>query len=205
MRDNWSFSRSPCRIVLSVWDEGRVMDKRISHIREARNKTMLLCNKLHWLFFGGFALYCMIVFAIVVLSLLLPFGSTYLGPYSVVSLLPVALNVFAGGYALLLIARILRAIGKGSSPFLMQFAREIKVLAIILLAGVVLGVFIEPGSQVGVVDESGLHRMTYKHGGNSDSDVFVDASGLLTSIICFALSTIFRYGAILQQEADDLV
>lgn len=181
------------------------MDKHLSQIENTRNKIVALCGKLQWLFFACFVFCCIVFLAIVVFSILLPFGSSYLGPSSAISLLPVMLNVVAGGYALWLVTQMLRKIGKGLSPFSLSVARQIKALAVVLLAGVALGILIEPGSQIGVTDESGTHRMAYEHGGSSDSDVFIDVKGLLTSIICFALSTVFRYGAALQQEADDLV
>ena len=103
----------------------------------------------------------------------------------------------------MVIAQMLRTIGKGESPFSLSSARQIKVLAIVLLVGVVAGALITPGTQVGSVSESGA--ISLMSIGHTTDIAYIDLGDLLLSIICFALSPIFRYGALLQSEADDLM
>lgn len=179
------------------------MDRRLSQMEAARKKVSSLCRYLSWVFLFCLVLYCLIVLLIIFAAIFPPAGFSYVGPASIFAFLPIGCNVFAGGFALFLIMRMLKAIGEGLSPFTPLLARYIKVLAIVLLVGVVVRAFIDPGIQVGSVN--GSSSIAYESAGNENHSVYIDSKGLFISIICFALSPIFRYGALLQSEADDLI
>lgn len=179
------------------------MDKRLGEMEIARRRIMRFCGWLRWAFGGCLVLYCFAVAAIIFVAIFPPEGFNYTGPSSILLFLPLACNVFAGGLILFVIVQMLNTVKKGLSPFSLSSARLIKALAIILMIGVVSGVFIDPGMQFGAVSTSG--SIALKSIGNENDVAYIDVRGLFLSIICFALSPIFRYGALLQSEADDLI
>lgn len=182
------------------------MDERLSKMELARKNITRICKRLSWAFITFFVIYCLVVVSVTFVAIFPPAGFSYVGPGNVLTFLPIVCNIFAGGFAIIVIARMLRTIGKGESPFSLSSARQIKVLAIVLLVGVVAGALITPGTQVGSVSESGAMVLDFL--GSSNDDMYtmhIDLKGLLISIICFALSPIFRYGALLQSEADGLM
>lgn len=182
------------------------MDKRFDQIEKSRKNITRFCRWLSWAFNVFFAGYCLAVAGVTFFAIFPLPGFSYVGPDSMLAFLPIVCNVFAGGLALFLVAQMLRTVGKGLSPFSLSCSRQIQVLAVMLLIGVVAGAFIAPGAQVGSVSESGA--MVFDFPGASKNDMYtmhIDLKGLFLSIICFALSPIFRYGALLQSEADDLM
>lgn len=162
-----------------------------------------LGKRLYWLFLVLFVLYCLAAILVCLYSIFPPEGFSYVGPPSILLLLPVVFKVLAGGLALFLVAKMMKSISKGASPFSPSASFHVKIIAIILLLGVISGIFIEPGSWVGAVADKST--MAYEFGGSNRADVYIDTTSLFLSIICFALSTIIRYGALLQNEVNDLV
>lgn len=182
------------------------MDKRLDQIEKTRQNISRTCKWLSRTFHVFFIAYCLTVVVIAFFALFPLAGFSYVGPNNVILFVPIFCNIAAGGLAIMLIARMLRAIGKGESPFSLSSAQQIKALAIVLMVGVVTGALITPGTQVGSVSESGAMVLDFLGGSNDDMyTMHIDLKGLLISIICFALSPIFRYGALLQNEADDLM
>lgn len=179
------------------------MDNRLAQLVESKESLVRIFKKLQWVFFAALGAYCAVMVAIFVYSLLLPSGYEYIGPDSVISLLPIICNVIAGGLVLFVLGIISRAIGKGASPFTFRISVYINVLALFLLISFVVTLFIHPGTQVGAVGENAV--MAIEYDGNPNEDINFDVKTLLASIVCFAMSAVFRYGAILQIEADDLV
>lgn len=179
------------------------MNKRLGEMEAARKRIIRLCGLLRWVFGGCLALYCFAVAAIIYVAMFPPDGFNYIGPSSIFPFLPLVCNVFAGGLTLFIIIRMLNTVKKGLSPFSFSSARLIRVLAIVLAIGAVSGAFIDPGARFGAVSSSG--SIALKFIGNENDVAYIDVRGLFLSIICFALSPIFRYGALLQSEADDLI
>lgn len=178
------------------------MDQHLAEIERSRIALTSLCRKLEWVFFGVFAIYCLAYLAILFYALVPPEGLNPVGPANALELLPLALETVAGGYALLLIGLMFRSGGKGNSPFSRYFIRHLKVLGILFLACVVAGLFITPGMQFGAVNETSEMIVDY---GTAKEDLSIDTASLFASVVCFALSTIFRYGALLQDEVENLM
>lgn len=181
------------------------MDARLSRLIKTKSNTIRIFKKLQWVFFAAFALYCAIVAAIVVYIAFMPFGYEYVGPDSIISFCPIAFNVIAGGLAIFILGVISREIGKGSSPFTFRISALLNVLALVLLVSFIATLFIPPGTQIGAIDGATSTGMAVEYEGNPNSAFNLDFKTLLISIACFAMSAVFRYGAILQIETDDLV
>lgn len=180
------------------------MDKRFDQIEKSRKNITRFCKWLSWVCYVFFAGYCLVAVGITFFAIFPLPGFSYVGPSSVLAFLPIVCNVFAGGLAFFIVARMLQKVGKGLSPFSLSCSRQIQVLAVILLVGVVAGALVDPGTRFGSESATGSISFDFR-GSNRYDSVYIDLRGLLLSIICFALSPIFRYGALLQSEADDLM
>ena len=71
------------------------------------------------------------------------------------------------------------------------------------MATAICGFFITPGTDVGAIN--GDANMLIESDASASDSIHVDATSFMISIVCFALSFIFSYGATLEQETDDLV
>lgn len=179
------------------------MDTRVIAIRRYRDSLTSISKVLRWVFLVAFFAYLVIVVAVIAFTLLPPSGFTRIEPTSGVLLLPIACNVAAGGTALLLISHMFGKIALGLSPFCPSVSKALAVLGSVLLIGVVSDALITPGTQIGSISATSM--MTFDYGGSGQNAFNFDGKGLLISIFCFALSIIFRYGTVLQNEADDLM
>ena len=179
------------------------MDNRVLRLNKRKKLIVSICKKMQWLFFAIFAIYLIIVGIIAFYAMSLPNGFQFVGSSSLVSLIPIICNTAACGFVILILGIIFREIGKEASPFTFKIAKFIDVLAVILLVSFLSGFFIQPGSQVGAVSDSAMMAVDYD--GNPVNVINVEISSLIASIVCFAMSAVFRYGAILQIETDDLV
>lgn len=179
------------------------MDKRLAQIEKTRFEITSFCRKTQWLFLAFFVLYCFGVIAVSAYAIFPPQGFKYVGPTSLLHFFPMVCNVVAGGLTLFIIWRIFRVIGNGCSPFCLSLAKQTAILGAILLLSTLSGILIEPGMQIGSMDSTSA--MTYEFDGSSDDLLSIDFGNLLAAIACFALTIIFRYGAALQDETDDLL
>lgn len=178
------------------------MDQHLAEMKRSRIALASICRKLQWVFFGVFAIYCVAYLAILFFAFMPPEGFSPVGPANALELLPLALKTVAGAYALLLIGLMFRSCGKGNSPFSRYFVRHLKILGVLFLACVVAGLFITPGTQFGAVTDTSEMIVDY---GTEREDLSIDVTILFVAIACFALSTIFRYGALLQDEVENLM
>lgn len=105
--------------------------------------------------------------------------------------------------AILLVMRsVANDVARGRSPFTVAHANQIKVIAWMFVAGVVLNMFISPdfielvhfgGFDLGLVsDRLGRYPV-----------ISLDAKSLVGAIVCFSLSSVWKYGALLQADSDD--
>lgn len=179
------------------------MDKRIAEINKTKQRIETISKKLQWVFFVVFACYALIIIAISIYGIVLTSEFEFVGINSLFSAISALCNSIAYGVALLILAFMFRTVGKGNSPFNLSFVKVLIALGIIFLVAVVSGLFISPDALIGIDDESMVMAMDY--GSNYNDIVNIDLKSLLASIVCFALAAIFRYGAVLQTEVDDLL
>lgn len=181
------------------------MDDRIAQLNKSKKNIVALFRVLQWVFFALFVLYCFVVAIVLFYSIVQPSGYEYVEPASAFSVVPVAFNVIAGGMAVFILGIISRRIGKGSSPFTFSIATLLAVLAFVLFISFLSTLLIHPGTQIGAVNNANSTAVAFEYDGKPDSDFRIDVKMLIACIACFAMSAVFRYGAILQIEADDLV
>lgn len=179
------------------------MDNRITKLKNTKEKIESISKKLQWVFFAIFVVYSIVIIAIIIGSIISLTDLNYVGPDSVLGLLPMICNTIAGGVGLLIIGFMFRNISKGISPFSVSIIKAITALGFLFLLAFVSGLFINPGSTVGVESDSLIMEVDYDNHSNDVANI--DLRSLLTSIVCFALAAIFRYGAVLQTEVDDLL
>ncbi len=179
------------------------MDKRLAAIEATRGKLVSTSKVLATIFLLIFALYCIAYAAVFLYMALLPNGFSYFGPSTFVGILPFIISSLSGGFTIFLLWRIFREIGRNASPFTPLRVRQIRVLGLLFLATAICGFFITPGADVGAI--SGDAHMLIESNASASDSVNIDATSLMISVVCFALSFIFSYGATLEQEADDLV
>ena len=172
------------------------MDKRLAAIEATRGKLVSTSKVLATIFLLIFALYCIAYAAVFLYMALLPNGFSYFGPSTFVGILPFIISSLSGGFTIFLL-------GRNASPFTPLRVRQIRVLGLLFLATAICGFFITPGADVGAI--SGDAHMLIESNASASDSVNIDATSLMISVVCFALSFIFSYGATLEQEADDLV
>ena len=181
------------------------MDRRVVQLDESENRIIKLFKVLQWVFLAFFVLYCAVVIVIATYCIIQPFGYKFIGPNSIFSIIPVVFNTIAGGVAIFVLWVISRKIAKGASPFTLNIATLFNVLAFVLLLSFLATLVTPSDVQLGAFNAVNDTAMAFESDGNSDSDLKVDVKLLIACIASFAMSAVFRYGAILQLEADDLV
>lgn len=179
------------------------MDNRLVNIQRASAKLASLSKALSILFIAFFVLYSISIAAILLYMLLLPQGFSYIEPSSPLALVPLMLDSLAKDFVLLLLGLIFRDIGKGSSPFSARRIKQIQILGALFLVIALSNSLAIPGVEIGAAN--GDAHMSFYDNRPSDSSIYIDFSGLLTAATCFALSLVFKYGSILQQETSDLI
>lgn len=104
------------------------------------------------------------------------------------------------------LADIFDEISKGYSPISLKQARRLRLLAMLLLVGVVIDLVVQIalpdyssimqtnlGIELGYIEPSGL------------SSLHIDVKTLVASVVCYCFSAIFSYGAYLQEVSDETV
>lgn len=179
------------------------MDAYLVNIRKTRERLISICGKLGIFLFICFTIYCLSVASILALTLVPPPGFSRLGPLDPFALVPFICSNGAVGFAIFLLAVMFKGIGKDASPFSRRRVQQIQLLGILFLLVVATSAFVTPGIEIGVTD--GVSAFSF-YGNHAAADsINFDISSLIAAIVCFALSLIFKYGALLQQETDDLM
>lgn len=154
-----------------------------------------------------------VVLAIDIVLAVLLFGSSVAGalvpslfPFSTLAfglgLIPMLLSVITSCAVLFVIAKVFEDISKGSSPFTFIQSKRIGLVGGLLVAGVVVEAFISPdfSSMVSVNGADFGFDATLRE----NPTVFINRLYLIGAIVCFCLSYVFKYGALLQRLSDDL-
>ena len=80
------------------------MDERLSKMELARKNITRICKRLSWAFITFFVIYCLVVVSVTFVAIFPPAGFSYVGPGNVLTFLPIVCNIFAGGFAIIVIA-----------------------------------------------------------------------------------------------------
>lgn len=97
---------------------------------------------------------------------------------------------------------IAKDVACGCSPFTIAHASQIRVVAWLFVAGFVLGILASPGF-VSVVDAGGVHVGLASDQLTDYPIVPIDVKSVVGAVVCFSLSSVWKYGALLQADSDD--
>ncbi|MCI8366622.1 MAG: hypothetical protein HFJ66_03365 [Eggerthellaceae bacterium] len=179
------------------------MPNSIHELRASKEHLTKICRVLKVFFYILLALYSVCVCAIFALIVLLPSGFSFVGPEQPIAAFSIVVDVAVGFLVLFILGRFCSIVSKGHSPFSSTCSKLLGILGLLIIVSVICKAFIAPGTDFGVVSDSGQAVVDYD--GSQADEVFIDVRGILEGISCFVLAVIFRYGALLQNETDDLV
>lgn len=129
-------------------------------------------------------------------------SSTVPDPYVVFQFVSSMLISSVYAVMLLVMRSIAKDVARGRSPFTIVHAKQIKFMAWMFVVGFVLNIFISPDFvelmhvgelNLGVASDQ-LGRYPTLH---------LDAKSLIGAVVCFSLSSVWKYGALLQADSDD--
>ena len=180
------------------------MSDTMERIAVALEKVRGQCRRARLLFTILFVAFCVGgAFAVLLATInlafpgLLPFethvnGATYV--------LLLASLVSSGAF--FLIARgIFGAVAAGRTPFTFQHAKRIRLLGWLFVADFILNLAVPPAFSM-MAEAGGLSFGIMASQAASYSVISIDIKGLIGAVVCFALSAVWRYGALLQAEED---
>lgn len=92
--------------------------------------------------------------------------------------------------------------GAGRTPFTFVHAKRLKRLGWLFIADFTLSLLIPAAfSIIGQTGPMDIGYIAFQI--TSSSIASFDLTGLIGAVVCFTLSTIWRYGALLQAESDE--
>ena len=160
------------------------MTKSIRKIEKALAKLEVLGSRLSCLFLVAFVFVCV-------------FDVSYLMQLTL-SLLDFAIY----GVILLVMRSIAKDVAQGRSPFTIAHANQIRIIAWLFLTGFVLGILISSGF-VSVANAGGFHIGLASDESANYSVISIDVKSVVGAVVCFSLSSVWKYGALLQADSDD--
>lgn len=179
------------------------MDKRLNNLKHSRERITCASRKLGVFFGFLFLAFLLINIAILSYALFPPPGFSRFADFSFIAIIPFLCENAAIAFVIFLMSKMFLEIGRGDSPFNALRVRQLQVLGVLFLGAVLAGLFIAPGTEMGAYDGSSV--MSFYSSQAPPNSVNIDFGNLGAAVICFALSLIFKYGALLQQETDDLM
>ena len=177
--------------------EGVVIGESLRHVQK-------VSKALSVLFKVAFVLSCVSCIALIGLSALISEAQTpFLGV--LLTTLPVILSRLAFVLVLWCLAGAFGDISKGSTPFSKKQIFMIRVIGALFLASAIAELLIS-ANYSNIVQVGSDFAIGYSSSSNAAPDsLFIDARAILGAVVCFALSAIFSYGAILQEDNDGTV
>ena len=179
--------------------EGVVIGESLRHVQK-------VSKALSVLFKVAFVLSCVSCIALIGLSAFALISEAQT-PFLEVLLttLPVILSRLAFVLVLWCLAGAFGDISKGSTPFSKKQIFRIRVIGALFLASAIAELLIS-ANYSNIVQVGGDFAIGYSSSSNAAPDsLFIDARAILGAVVCFALSAIFSYGAILQEDNDGTV
>lgn len=175
----------------------------MQRIEESLSRMQVLGSKLSVLFlvlFIALSIYLTALVALEVFSFLT--SSAASDPYALFQFAASILISAVYGVMLLVMRSIAKDVARGRSPFTFAHAKHIKIIAWMFVVGFILNIFISPD----FVEL--LHVGELNLGVASDQlgrypTIHLDAKSLVGAIVCFSLSSVWKYGALLQADSDD--
>lgn len=179
------------------------MARSARQIEESQLKMQRLGQKLSALLTGLAILICacMVVITVVMLRMIVDGVSS--DPTNTVPVIVAPLYLIICGAAALTLRGIGRDMARGDSPFTVPHARRINLLGGLLVAVAIIELVFSPGFMAFVI---GPFSFINSPQAMVDGLALpIDMGAFLGAIACFSLSAIWRYGALLQEQAESLV
>ena len=120
------------------------------------------------------------------------------------SIIPLLLVYAISLCTLFVLNSIFKNISENNSPFNEKHARRIRYIGWLLLANAAIET-IASLNAVPVLYVGNAILAYEPSGGTAPLDVYIDAESVVLALVCFCLSLIFKYGALLQTLSDDTV
>ena len=179
------------------------MTKSIRKIEKALAKLEVLGSRLSCLFLVAFVFVCVFVALFLVAKVSDFAGSGEALDVSYLIQLTLSLLDFAiYGVILLVMRSIAKDVAQGRSPFTIAHANQIRIIAWLFLTGFVLGILISSGF-VSVANAGGFHIGLASDESANYSVISIDVKSVVGAVVCFSLSSVWKYGALLQADSDD--
>nr|WP_255466648.1 hypothetical protein [Eggerthella hominis] len=172
-------------------------------IEDSLAKMKAFSSKLSTLFLVMFIAVCVTSIAVFLLEIIRCVTmSTVPDLARILQLASALINYVIYGVMLLVMRSIAKDIAHGKPPFTIAHAIQIKVIAWMFVAGFILGILVSPDfaeiAQIGSLD----FGLTSDQVGRYPS-IHLDIKSLVGAIVCFSLSSVWKYGALLQADSDD--
>lgn len=131
-------------------------------------------------------------------------SSTVLSAGRVLQFVSTSIDYVIYGAMLLVMRSIAKDVASGNPPFTLSHANQIKAIAWMFVLGFVLGILVSPDFaeivQVGALD----FGLTSGQIGRYPT-IPIDVKSVVGAIVCFSLSSVWKYGALLQADSDDFL
>lgn len=162
-----------------------------------------LGSKLSVLFLVLFIVLCTYLVVLVTLEIFsYASTSTIPDPYVAFQFATSILMSAVYGAMLLVMRSVAKDVARGRSPFTFEHAKQIKIIAWMFVVGFILNLFISPDfiemMHIGEVDLGFVSDQARRY-----PTVHLDAKSLIGAVVCFSLSSVWKYGALLQADSDD--
>lgn len=179
------------------------MAKSARQIEESLNRMQQLGKRLRLLFSILFALICICTAVVTAMVFtMISDGSVNDPSHTVSVVVPLAYLIICGVGAMTL-RGVSSDMAKGESPFTPAHARRISALGWMLVAVTVIELVASPGFVSIAIGP--LSLINSPHVMFEELTIPLDMGAILGAVTCFSLSAIWRYGALLQAQAEDLV
>lgn len=179
------------------------MENDAQKIDESLDRMHRLGGKLELLFTALFvATCCCLLMAIVAIVLMLRNGTTSDSSNTVSVLVPLMYLLICCAVVWTL-RGISKNIAKGESPFSREHARRISALGWMFVATMVIELIASPGFLSIVFGP--FNFMVSAYAAFENLSIPVDVTAMLGAICFHSLAMIWRYGALLQEQTEDLV
>lgn len=185
-----------------------MLDSSTKHIESSFTHIKKLSAKLS-LFFKVILLAvcvtaaCFVVASLFLLALpgILPVSFSFTGR----EVTAIVVSQTVVGCILWVIYSVFDNIAKGSSPFTARIARRIRWIGWLMLLGTILGTLLSPELNA-IMHLPGNISLGYNSlDANTPFAIPVNGGLIIGAVVCFCLSLVFQYGALLQHLSDETI
>ena len=179
------------------------MENSAQKIDKSIQKMMTLGRRLEILFTVLFITACCCSLVVVTsIGLMVAQGNLY-DPSKTVSVVVPLMYLMISGGATWTLRGISRDMAHGESPFTLSHARRISIIGWFFVVAAIGDLLISPGFLSIVIGPFDLLGNAYSMFENLALPI--DIGAVLGAVCCFSISAIWRYGALLQDQTEDLV